>query len=115
MHDPDGPTPKPASTWGNTTGATLHNVDYGTPGRVQSAAATTIASPPGPDSVPAYPAGYPKTRNGPPGARLRHPPGNVGKAPVRPDSRPAVGLCKNAGGESPGTDWQGVLHKRRWP
>ena len=40
------------------------NVCYGTSGRVQSAAATTIASPPGPGSVPAYPAGYPKTRNG---------------------------------------------------
>ena len=30
MHDPDGPTPKPASTWGNAAGAALHNVCYGT-------------------------------------------------------------------------------------
>ena len=30
MHDPDGPTPKPASTWGNTTGVALHNVHYRT-------------------------------------------------------------------------------------
>ena len=31
MHDPDGPTPKPASTWGNTTGVALHNIYYRTP------------------------------------------------------------------------------------
>ena len=30
MHDPDGPTPKPPSTWGNTTGVALHNVCYRT-------------------------------------------------------------------------------------
>ena len=30
MHDPDGPTPKPPSTWGNTAGAALHNVYYRT-------------------------------------------------------------------------------------
>ena len=31
MHDPDGSTPKPASTCGNTARATLHNVYYRTP------------------------------------------------------------------------------------
>ena len=31
MHDPDGSTPKPASTWGNAAGAALHNVYYRTP------------------------------------------------------------------------------------
>ena len=30
MHDPDGPTPKPASTWGNTVGTALHNIYYRT-------------------------------------------------------------------------------------
>ena len=31
MHDPDGPTPKPPSTWGNATGVALRNVHYRTP------------------------------------------------------------------------------------
>ena len=30
MHDPDGPTPKPPSTWGNAAGVALHNVYYRT-------------------------------------------------------------------------------------
>ena len=31
MHDPDGSTPKPASTWGNAARVALHNVYYRTP------------------------------------------------------------------------------------
>ena len=31
MHDPDGPTPKPASTWGNVPEPGCHNVRYRTP------------------------------------------------------------------------------------
>ena len=31
MHDPDGPTPKPASTWGNAPEPGCHNVHYRTP------------------------------------------------------------------------------------
>ena len=89
MHHSGRRRVKPASTWGNTTGAGLHDVCYGTLGWVQSAAATTIASPPGPDSVPAYPAGYPKTRNGhqaPVSGILPE----TWEAPVRPDSRPVI-------------------------
>ena len=52
MHDPDGPTPKPPSTRGNTTGAGLHNVHYRTldsPGFSLRRTPTRL-SPPGSDS-----------------------------------------------------------------
>ena len=42
MHDLDGPTPKPPSTWGNTPGPGCHNVHYRTPAYPASASGEAI-------------------------------------------------------------------------
>ena len=45
MHDPDGPTPKPPSTWGNAAAAALHNVYYRTSAQALDASIVAVGDP----------------------------------------------------------------------
>ena len=109
MHDPNGPTPKPASTWGNTAGAALHNVHYRTSAYPTSASGERV-----PDRCRRPPA-VPRRTNSSKGNYIRECP-NVtgdGSEPKREAARTPFPLAVTA--ERGATGVRAVAVHAGWP